>query len=210
MNISVSELEKNGYVLQDKLEHHELVPFVRTYLKKRTAPNALYFAFNLFALLAFFPLLGIYESAGAVDIENAITHFCYGIALSFLLIPLHEYIHVLAYRSQGAANTSYDVNWKKFYFMAVADHFVANRKEFTVVVLAPFVVISAATLSLMLVASPVWQFTLLGILFNHTACCAGDFSLLSYFSLQKHKEVITYDDATNKVSYFFVKNELPA
>ncbi|MEZ4965359.1 MAG: DUF3267 domain-containing protein [Saprospiraceae bacterium] len=207
MNIQVSELEKNGFTLQDQLEHHELAPFVRIYLKKRTAYNVFYFAFNLLALLACFPLLGIYKRTGDVEPGDAITHFCYGIALSFLLIPLHEFIHVLAYRSQGAANTSYDVNWKKFYFMAVADKFVASRQEFTVVALAPFVVISTAAILLMPVVGPVWQFTLLGILFNHTACCAGDFSLLSYFSFHKDRQVVTYDDVANKVSYFYVKNE---
>jgi len=60
------------------------------------------------------------------------------LAIAFALIPSHEYIHVLAYKSKGAKNTSCDANLKKFYFMAIAYRFVANKKEFQIVALAPF------------------------------------------------------------------------
>ncbi|MBK6772571.1 MAG: hypothetical protein IPG78_10715 [Ignavibacteria bacterium] len=41
MKIKPDELTKNGYVLLDKLGHKELVPFIRTYMKKRQ--SILYF-----------------------------------------------------------------------------------------------------------------------------------------------------------------------
>lgn len=210
MKILPSQLEKNGYVLQEKLEHHALIPFVRVYLRQWNYPIVLYFTFNFLILLVCFPLAGYYRHLGAVQPSVAFEHFTYGIALAFLLIPLHEYIHVLAYRSQGATDTSYDVNWKKFYFMAVANHFVANRKEFTVVILAPFAVITITGLVLFLFATPAWQFAVLGALFNHTACCSGDFSMLSFLHVHKDKDVVTFDDAPNKISYFFVKQRTNA
>ena len=33
--------------------------------------------------------------------------------------------------------------------------------------------------------------------------CSGDFGLLSYFEFNKDKQVVTYDDIENKISYFY-------
>jgi hypothetical protein len=41
------------------------------------------------------------------------------------------------------------------------------------------------------------------ILFAHTAMCSGDFGLLNYFEFYKDKEIVTYDDVENKISYFY-------
>lgn len=210
MKIQPTELEKHGYMLQDRLEHHELMPFVQTWLKKRTFYSILYIAFNVLALLLVSGAVGYHAAKDTISFSDGFGYFGYGVTIAFLLIPLHEYIHVLAYRSQGAVNTSYDVNWKKFYFMAVADQFVANRREFQIVALAPFAVISMALFIAFFLVSPLWQLAVLGTFFTHTACCSGDFSLLSYFHFHKNREVVTYDDAAGKVSYFYVKNEMPS
>jgi RNA polymerase sigma factor (sigma-70 family) len=37
----------------------------------------------------------------------------------------------------------------------------------------------------------------------HAAMCSGDFGLLSYFEYHKTKQVATYDDVENKISYFY-------
>ncbi|MBL7774934.1 MAG: DUF3267 domain-containing protein [Saprospiraceae bacterium] len=208
MKIQPSELEKHGYTLQDRLEHHELVSFVQTWLKKRTVYALLYIGFNVLALLLLSGAVGYHAAKSDLSFGDGFGYFSYGVLIAFLLVPVHEYIHVLAYRSQGAANTSYDVNWKKLYFMAVADQFVANRREFQMVALAPFAVISTALFIVFLLVNPLWQLAVLGTFFTHTACCGGDFSLLSYFHFHKDREVVTYDDAAGKVSYFFVKKEV--
>ncbi|MBK7234060.1 MAG: DUF3267 domain-containing protein [Saprospiraceae bacterium] len=122
-----------------------------------------------------------------------------------LLIPLHEYIHVLAYKSQGATNTSYDVNLKKFYFMALADKFVANKREFKIAALAPFIVITTTLIILLFLANTNLKLTISAVLFAHTAMCSGDFGLLSYFEFNKEKQIVTYDDVENKISYFYGK-----
>jgi hypothetical protein len=123
----------------------------------------------------------------------------------FLLIPIHEYIHVLAYKSQGALHTSYDSNWKKFYFMALADKFVANKHEFSIVALAPFVVITTMLGLALFWVEGLWSFTIIGTLIMHTAASSGDFGILSYFYFHKDKDIITYDDVGNKISYFYGK-----
>ena len=203
MKISVEELADSGYVVLDELKHRELAPFIRTYMKKRTKYSVFYYLSNfmVFALVGYFFVQGY--RLPDYSFGERFTHFSYGLAIAFALVPLHEYIHVLAYRSQGATNTSYAANLKKFYFMALADRFVANKKEFETVALSPFIVITTVLIILMLMANTDWMLTVSGILLAHTAMCAGDFGLLSYFEFNKDKQVVTYDDVENGISYFY-------
>ncbi|PZR41789.1 MAG: DUF3267 domain-containing protein [Azospira oryzae] len=207
MNINPSDLAQHGYVALDSLGHKELVPFIRTYMKKRTLFSMLYYLANViaFGLTGYLFVQGVHSPA--YDIGARFSYFSYGLAIAFALVPLHEYIHVLAYRSQGAKNTSYDANIRKFYFMALADKFVASKKEFQVVALAPFVFISSALMVLLFLVNDHWTLTIAGVFVAHTAMCSGDFGLLSYFEFHKEKEVVTYDDVKAGVSYFFCKTK---
>lgn len=205
MKIKPEELSANGYVLLDELEHKELVPFIRTYIKKRTKYSLIYNLSNLvvFGLVGFFFVQDF--NLPNYSLIDRFSYLSYGIAIAFLLLPLHEYIHVLAYKSQGASNTSYDANLKKFYFMALANNFVANKKEFEIVALAPFVVITSVLIIVFFLVNSGWTLTISGILLAHTAMCSGDFGLLSYFEFNKHKQPVTYDDTEKKISYFYGK-----
>ncbi len=203
MKIQPQELSQHNYVLLDKLEHKELVPFIREYMKKWTKYTLIYYVCNIimFGLAGFYFVHGF--DSPDYSIGNRFSFFSIGLAIAFALTPLHEYIHVLAYKSQGATNTSYAANLKKFYFMALADKFVANRKEFEIVALAPFVCISAILICLLFLVDSKWILTAVGALLAHTAMCSGDFGLLSYFEFHKDKQVVTYDDVENKISYFY-------
>ncbi len=203
MKIKPEELASNGYVLMDELGHMELAPFIRTYIKKRTKYSIFFNLCNvfIFGLAGYLFMAGFNQSD--FDLGNRFSHFCYGLAIAFTLIPLHEYIHVLAYKSQGAINTSYDVNLKKFYFMALAHKFVANQKEFKIVALAPFITITTILTVLLFIVNYNWTLTIIGVLLAHTAMCSGDFGLLNYFEINKDKKVVTYDDIDDKISYFY-------
>ena len=203
MKIGPQELTENGYVLLDKLEHKELAPFILTYMKKWTKYSVFYYITNFI----FFGLVGYFFVQGYnlpnYSFGDRFTHFSYGLALAFTLIPLHEYIHILAYKSQGATNTSFNANLKKFYFMALADKFVANKKEFEIAALAPFIIITTTLIICLLVANTNWTLTISSVLLAHTAMCSGDFGLISYFEFNKEKQIVTYDDVENKISYFY-------
>lgn len=205
MNIKPEKLSEEGYKLLDELGHKELVPFIQTYLKKKTRFSILYYLSNILAFLLVLYFLLVDYSSVKIDFWDRFIYFANGLALAFLLIPLHEYIHGLAYKSQGALNTSYDANLRKFYFMAIADRFVANRKEFQVVALAPFMTINLILIALLFPANPMWKLSFSGILLTHITFCSGDFGLLSYFDFHKGKEVVTYDDKGKGISYFFAK-----
>lgn len=202
MKIRPEELTENGYVLIDSLGHKELIPFVRTYLKKRTPISLFYTVSNVvIAGIIVFWFCKFYRTDN-FNLGDGFTHFSYGLAIAFGLIPLHEYIHVLAYKSQGALNTSYDANLKFFYFMALADKFVANKREFRVVALSPFVVITTILILLLFFTSQTWTFTIFGVLLTHAAFSSGDYGILSYFDFHKDKNIVTYDDKANGISYF--------
>jgi hypothetical protein len=87
--------------------------------------------------------------------------------------------------------------------MAMADQFVASRREFRLVALAPFLLINLVSIFLFFTVPLAWTYTVLGTLLTHTAFCSGDFGLLSYFEFHQDKEVVTYDDKENQVSYFY-------
>ena len=201
MNLKPEELEENGYVLLDEMNHAEIVPFVRKFLQKRTWFSSFYYisAIVSFSLLIFF-CIKIYHS-GNYGIIQILIQILLGVLLTLALIPFHEWIHALAYKSQGAKQTSFDANLKRFYFLAIADKFVTSKREFLIITLTPLIVISLALL--------ITSF-LTGVLFTtlmiHTIACSGDFALLSYFEFNRKKEVITYDDKENKVSFFYVKS----
>ena len=207
MKIRPDELADNEYVQLDVLRHEELVPFIQTYMKKLTKYSIIYYISNILV----FGLVGylFIQNFNLPDYSfgERFTHFSYGLAIAFVLLPLHEYIHVLAYKSQGATNTSYDANLKKFYFMALADKFVASKREFEVVALAPFIIITTTLTILLFVVSSAWTLTVASILLAHTAMCSGDFGLLSYFEFNKDKNPVTYDDIENKISYFYGRIE---
>jgi hypothetical protein len=203
MQIHPSELEAAGFRLDASLDHKEIVPFIRTWIKKPTLASRFYISSNLLIAQVTIILMFVFTRKGLISWDSTLSHFSYGLGIAFLLVPLHEYIHVLAYRRMGAKQTSYDAILRKFIFMALADQFVASRKEFRIVAMAPFLLISLFFGICLFFTSLPWTYTVLGILLTHTAFCSGDFGLLSYFEANKDKEVVTYDDKALKRSYFY-------
>ena len=54
------------------------------------------------------------------------------------------------------------------------------------------------------VATPI-QFRIVAIIpfFIHTTMCTGDFAMLNFYWLNKKKKIYTWDDADQKVAYFY-------
>lgn len=206
MNLAPSQLEENGFVVIDKLDHNELVPFIRKYLKTINLFSLSYYGFNLLFLVIFATKLVLLFSDPVQSKADIILKACLGITYTFVLLPIHELIHAVAYKWVGAPKTTFDANWNKFYFMAVADKFVATRREFILVALAPFTVISLFLALGLFLASALTSLTFASALLFHASCCSGDFGLLSYFEHHKDKEVVTYDDAEKKETWFLFRD----
>jgi len=205
MKIQPEELVENGFEIADRMDHKNLIPFVQLYIRKRTISFLFYYSVNLFLVCWIILQFYLMSSSSGISIGHGFNLASNGILFAFLIIPLHEGIHALAYKSLGAVKTSFDVNWMKFYFLAIADRFVASRREFPIVAIAPFAFISLILLVLYFVTTGDWQITWLFTLFTHTACCSGDFALLSYFDFHSDKEMVTYDDRLTGESWFYKK-----
>lgn len=190
-----------GYRCDEVLEHRDLVPFIRKYLHMGSMTVRWYYGFNLVIFVMTIGLLVMVPGS----FGSRFNYLSYGLAVAFLLIPLHEYLHVLAYRYVGAGKTSLRANLKKLYFMALADGFVVNRREFRIVALTPFVLISLLFLLVLPWVAPLWKLTCAGALLAHTAMCSGDFGLLGYFDRHRDKDPLTYDDVDAGRSYFYLK-----
>ena len=59
-----------------------------------------------------------------------------------LIIPVHEFIHWIAYKKEGANEVRFGAIWKSFVFYAAAHNFAADYKTFRRIALAPFYILS--------------------------------------------------------------------
>ena len=205
MTIQPDQLEQEGFHLLDKMDHDELIPFVQKAMKYKNRYSSTYNALVWLVLMVGMGGLLWYVYQKEIKWFHGMTAFFGGAFIPFLTIPIHEWIHMLAYKSVGAPKTEVYSNLKKFYFAAVADQFVVNRQEFTKIALAPFLILSLAFLIPLFIVSPLFQLGCLGALFAHVLTCSGDFALLSYFTHHKDKEVVTYDDVAAKLTYFYAR-----
>jgi len=205
MKLTPEELENHGYRLIEKLNHHELIPFVKKYLYRVSFWPVFFLAFNFTLLAIIGGMIGKAIAVEELDASRALGSTAIGLGLAFLLIPLHEFIHAIAYRICGAEEVTYDADLKKMVFMAIAHRFVATKNEFRFVAIAPFAVISLLAFAAIPFFSGYQTYTILGLIFTHAAFCGGDFAMSGYYSCHKHMEVVTWDDKENKVSYFLGK-----
>lgn len=201
MHLHPENLENNGYRLLSSLQHMDIIPFVQEQLRSGGPIARSYRLLTLGLLTASGAMLAYSIIASPGDWTKILTRFSYGLALAFLLAPVHELIHGIALKAVGAPSVQYRANWRKLYLMAAADRFVVGEKAFYLVAFAPFAVISLAALALL-----AWHpLTALGLLFLHTAFCAGDFALSEYMHTHQDKEILTYDLVDEQISYFYVK-----
>jgi hypothetical protein len=206
MKLKPEELEEKGYILLDEMNHVEIISFVKKFLHKRTWFSSFYYLSVIisFSVLLFFCIK--FDRSGIDTFGDLLLQIIFGILLTLALVPVHELIHALAYKLMGAKKTSFDANLKRFYFLAIADQFVTSRQEFKIIALAPFLVISLALLIASFLSGE-WKIMILTTLTIHSLACSGDFALLSYFEFNRKKEVVTYDDKENKVSFFYGKSK---
>ena len=204
MNLQPENIEAKGYAFLSKLSHEEVIPFVQEHLFKRNV-FTLGFLFTNMLFLLWIICQWYLNSVSGLSFGGSFAHFCLGFLFSILLVPIHEYIHGLSYKAVGATKIVYTAHWKKFYFTAQADQFVANYTEFMKVAFAPFLVISFFCILLIFTFNDDQALIFISLLFWHTTMCGWDFALASFFYQYRKSGIITYDDFGNKETFFFIK-----
>lgn len=205
MKILPKNLEKNSYVLFEKLKHAELMEF----LNDKNKSKGIFFYIFMLCLFIPIPLISYFLTFNIL--KNNIGLFegplltLLGIGLVFIFIPIHELLHALAYKAIGAKNISYYSNIKKFYFATVSDKSVINLAEFKIVAFLPFLVVIISAILLFPLVSIHFKTIILGFVSAHTFFCSGDFALSNFMQNNKNKGIVTFDDAKKEETYFYIK-----
>lgn len=207
MKLKANELENKGYQVIAELNIKDMAPFIMEWIALNNIFTRL-FKIGIGLSLAIIVWAFHYNMnlEAPIGIGKSFLQFLGGIGLSLLLIPIHEALHGLAYKIKGASKVTYGANLSKMMFYAAADKYVVNEEEFKFVALTPFVIITFGLLISFLLLPIKLKMICAGILFFHTQACIGDFGMLSFFSSQKFKEVVTFDDLESNTAYFYGKN----
>ena len=137
-----------------------------------------------------------------------LTQFLLVIPGLLLILVVHEGIHALVFRALGAPKVGFGYSKKGLVVYAYADRFVMRLRENALVAVMPFLVITAALVA-GLVLVPQYGLALVLALLLHTFGCMGDFALIRHWWKTRRRAMYTYDDLTEKRSYFFEESPEP-
>lgn len=207
MKPTVEELTSDPkFELLDKLSYDRVLDFAGNYMRKQSRPMRYFYI----CLLAMLGLLIVSLMIGVLgrgrSVLSVLKQYGYGIIISFTaIIPIHEIIHGIVYFLLGARKIRFGAELKQFAFYAVADKFVTQKAGFYVLALSPFVIITLLNLAGFIFVPGVASYTYISVIFFHTTMCIGDFALLSYYDTHRGKEIYSFDDVDNRISYFYYR-----
>lgn len=199
----VEDLEDNTRYRQLlKIEYNDLIIFVMEYLRRKSWLMVSYWALCiLFLGIAVLVRINI---EGHYQFRFIFRHTLLGLVVfPVLIIALHELLHIIPYYLTGARNIRVGVDLKQYMFYVTAHRHVATEKQFRLVALTPFLVISIMLMFLVFYLPGLWKWSLSLLLFVHATMCAGDFALLNFYATHPGRKIFTWDDADEKTSYFY-------
>jgi hypothetical protein len=203
MSLVVEDLEDQSKYRQIlAISYKDLVPFIFEYLRKRS--DLIIFFWSLcFIFLALAIRIRI-NIAGNFPVSQIFLHSVLGmIALPILCIPFHELLHIIPYVISGAKRIRIGMDLKHYLFYVTAHRHVTKSLQFKIVALVPFILISLIFLYLVFYLPGLWKWSMSLFLL-----CAGDFALLNFYFLNREKKIYTWDDADEKMAYFYEEIEI--
>lgn len=205
MAISVEDLDdqtKFRKILA--ISYHDLIPFILNHLKSRSE-LIIFFWFSCLSFLVLAIRIRI-NIAGNFTFTDILLHSLLGfIIFPLICIPIHELLHVIPYFISGARNIRVGMDLKQYLFYVTAHRYVATPRQFWIVALTPFLIISVLLTLLVFQLPGLWKWSISVFLFVHATMCAGDFALLNFYFLNRNKKIYTWDDANEKMAYFYEK-----
>jgi hypothetical protein len=123
-----------------------------------------------------------------------------------ILVAIHELLHAFALVLTGARRIRFGAVPGRFVFFAVADQHVMGKRTFILVALTPLICIQVATA----IGIGFWfhvpfVYFFLILMSMHSLFCAGDIALITLFYRFPGKKVFTFDNFSEKTSYFFLQ-----
>jgi hypothetical protein len=199
MRLSPTDLlDSSRYQMVGELEMNNPGPF----FNEQAKDSQLTKVFFLLVLISLGILTGV-SVAKAFQDPRILWQIVVALVSVFIaLLPLHEAIHALAYKTIGAADIRFSYAWRKLAVFTCAHRFVIGIREVIPLAIAPLLLISLLLLAL-LYALPDYRFLVLWILVIHTSLCGGDLILLGYALRHYDQEIYNYDDVEMGKSYFY-------
>ena len=206
--MEASQLENNpGYRRVLELDFGEMIPFVLTHIRKRSIISYFYAAVNLglFTMLLYSLIRGL-----AMDrltwsqvFKQSITGILAG---SFLIIPVHELIHGIAYKILGAKKIHFGADMKQFIFFVTVDRYPVSGNQLYLLAMLPFLLINLVAAVFLFLWMPQLYLFFSFLLLSHNIMCIGDFAVVNYVYHLPGK-VYSFDNVEEKKSYFFIREE---
>ncbi len=206
-NPSIKELfDEDRFEVVKALDHAQIKEFVFDQISKGGKLTFWYMIYQL-GMIILAVALFVYVIYKAFKGDSSLVLFS-GLAILFsftAMVVIHELLHGIALKLLGAPRVRYGGYLKKFIFYAEASGFVLNRKQFYFVALTPFIVVKFISLVgiVLFLHHPIWCFFFL-LMSLHSLFCAGDIGLMSFFEQHKNSDVYTFDNHSEKRSYYFV------
>jgi hypothetical protein len=203
MSLKVEDLEDQSKYRQTlRIPYDEMVPFILDYIRRKSGLMVFFWsACILFLGIALIVRINI---STYFHFRNIFYHSILGFVIFPLLyIPVHELLHIIPYYLTGARKIRIGMDLRQYMFYVTAHRHVTSKGQFRFVALVPFLLTSAALICLVLVLPGLWKWSLSVFLFVHSTMCAGDFALLNFYAMHKGKKIYTWDDADEKVAYFY-------
>lgn len=203
MALKVEDLEDQSKYRQTlKIPYDDLMGFVLDYIRRKSGLMIFFWSVCiLFLGIAFMVRLNI---SGYFPFKNIFLHSILGLVIiPVLYIPVHELLHIIPYYLTGAKKIRIGMDLKQYMFYVTAHRHVATKKQFIFVAWTPFLLTSLLAVYLVLNLPGLWKWSLSLFLFVHATMCAGDFAMLNYYWISSKKKLFTWDDADEKMAYFY-------
>jgi len=194
--------ESSSYEKVLTLPYNEIGPFVLREIARPSRPMI-----RIWVTLAVSFFLSVWFWPGVVfnpEHPGILSGLAAGLILiPVVLIPVHEGAHLIPFLLAGARDIRFGSDLSQGIIYVTAHRYVAERRLFSIVALAPFVIMTSSLLLGILLAPLWWKWVLSMSLFAHTTMCSGDAALLGFMSSFGNRKVYTWDDADLKEAYFY-------
>jgi hypothetical protein len=203
MSLQVEDLDDHTKYRQIlSISYHDLIPFIFDYLKRKSGVVVFFGAACLIYLCIAIKIR--MNISGYFPRADILFHSVVGLLVfPLLFIPVHEFLHILPYFLTGAKKIRVGMDLKQYLFYVTAHRYVTTPVQFIIVALTPFLLLSLAFILFVFLMPGLWKWSFSLFLFVHATMCAGDFAMINFYYLNRHKKIYAWDDADQKMAYFY-------
>lgn len=171
-----------------------------TFVRRKNPVTAMYWAYLIFWMTCVLYLF-IGNELDQINSRYWIIGLSGGLLVSLLISPvLHELVHSLYFRLNGASKLIFSWNYKHLHLNIRAREFVLSKKKYFGICIFTFALFSVAPFIIALYSSGVVVVFLLAISFFHALYALKDLAVCSY--LHKFRQCYIYNSVDNETEFY--------